>query len=85
MQGALTGFLVGLAVSLTISLGAIALPRPHVSLPTTVGNCSVETVQYYLGQVEKSQQSGSFLEATDFARLTVLSSQRYIPYYENPR
>ncbi|KAH7644920.1 sodium-coupled monocarboxylate transporter 1-like protein 2 [Dermatophagoides farinae] len=47
-KGAMAGFLCGLAVSLSISLGGIVHPRPHISLRTTVDNCSTEIREYYL-------------------------------------
>lgn len=81
----MTGFLVGLAISLTISLGAIAHPRPHVSLPTTVSNCSADTVKYYVSQQMYNASEMSFLERTDFVELNAAFAGRFVPHNDSPR
>lgn len=47
-KGAMTGFLAGFLVSLSISMGSIIVPRPQVSLPTTYDNCSADIFQHFV-------------------------------------
>ncbi|CAG2173502.1 unnamed protein product [Oppiella nova] len=43
--GALIGFLSGYGVNSVLAIGSLVLPRPKVSLPTTLDNCPVDVIQ----------------------------------------
>ncbi|CAG2165233.1 unnamed protein product [Oppiella nova] len=44
-SGALIGFLCGYGVSTVLAIGSLVMPRPKVSLPTTLDNCPVDVIQ----------------------------------------
>ncbi|CAG2165234.1 unnamed protein product [Oppiella nova] len=43
--GALIGFLSGYGVNSVLAIGSLVMPRPKVSLPTTLDNCPVDVIQ----------------------------------------
>lgn len=73
-KGALAGFAVGLAVSATMSLGSIALPRPKIAMATSVEGCPLKEAAhlaaYYLVKANQSAAEQSV--------------PKFIPYYEHP-
>ncbi|XP_054162852.1 sodium-coupled monocarboxylate transporter 1-like [Oppia nitens] len=44
----LIGFISGISVSLVLSVGSLIIPRPKVSLPTTIDSCAAELIQELL-------------------------------------
>ena len=46
IKGSLIGFLVGVVISLSLSIGSLLIPRPKVSLPTTLNACPPDVLQY---------------------------------------
>ena len=45
IKGALIGFLSGYGVNSVLAIGSLVIPRPKVSLPTTLDNCPVDVIQ----------------------------------------
>lgn len=70
-KGVLCGLAAGIAVSLSMSLGSIAWPRPKVAMPTFVDQCPLEVLDHLGGN------SSSILLTTSF-------SDQFIPYFEDP-
>ena len=67
-KGAITGFVCGLCVALSISMGAFAHPRPKVALSTSYSNCSTQIFDLYLAN----------------GKADLIPATKFIPYYENP-
>ncbi|XP_054156937.1 sodium-coupled monocarboxylate transporter 1-like [Oppia nitens] len=44
--GVLIAFILGVLISLSLSIGSLVVPRPKVSLPTTLDNCPDDVIQY---------------------------------------
>ncbi|CAG2176947.1 unnamed protein product [Oppiella nova] len=43
--GALIGFLSGYGVTVVLAIGSLVIPRPKVSLPTTLDHCPLDVIQ----------------------------------------
>ena len=56
-KGALTGLLIGFVISLSISIGSIIVPRPHISLPTTYDNCTNDIYHHFVELATELPQS----------------------------
>ena len=53
-KGAMTGFVIGVVVTLSISMGSIIFPRPQIALPTTYDHCPNDIFQQFVaGMTEK--------------------------------
>ncbi|CAG2176455.1 unnamed protein product [Oppiella nova] len=50
--GALIGFLSGYGVNSVLAIGSLVIPRPKVSLPTTLDNCPVDVIQIVFTRFE---------------------------------
>ncbi|CAG2165232.1 unnamed protein product [Oppiella nova] len=50
--GALIGFLSGYGINTVLAIGSLVMPRPKVSLPTTLDNCPVDVIQIVFTRFE---------------------------------
>ncbi|CAG2171094.1 unnamed protein product, partial [Oppiella nova] len=50
--GALIGFLSGYGVTVVLAIGSLVIPRPKVSLPTTLDHCPLDVIQSVFTQFE---------------------------------
>lgn len=52
IKGALIGFLSGYGINTVLAIGSLVMPRPKVSLPTTLDNCPVDVIQIVFTRFE---------------------------------
>ncbi|XP_054159523.1 sodium-coupled monocarboxylate transporter 1-like [Oppia nitens] len=67
----LIGFISGISVSYMLSIGAMIIPRPKVSLPTTIDSCAAHLIQDYLLMMGSNNK-------------TSLVRPVFIAHYDNP-
>jgi hypothetical protein len=64
IKGSLIGFIVGVVISLLLSIGSLLIPRPKVSLPTTLNACPPDVLQYAYNRYNGLPNS-SYIESYD--------------------
>ncbi|CAG2118243.1 unnamed protein product, partial [Medioppia subpectinata] len=74
----LIGFILGVLASLSLSIGSLVIPRPQVSLPTTLSECPQDVIAFTLDKYQ-SLPNSSYIHSYDNPDLCVDSLLRWDP------
>ncbi|CAG2111396.1 unnamed protein product, partial [Medioppia subpectinata] len=66
----LIGFILGVLASLSLSIGSLVIPRPQVSLPTTLSECPQDVIAFTLDKYQ-SLPNSSYIHSYDNPDLCV--------------